>query len=90
MHNGETLTEAQSAFVAWLKSNKYEPALWVCPMEEGEYLFAEESYNLVPRFRLDHPEFAGIEDSEIVPDDGLWDNVGLEEDENSQQTSSDG
>jgi hypothetical protein len=30
---------------------------------------------LVPDFKVDRPEYAGMEDSEIVPDDILWDSV---------------
>jgi hypothetical protein len=70
-----TGTGAREAFVEWLKERGYEPALWVCPMEEGEFRYAEQSCDLVPDFKVDRPEYADVGDSEIVPDDGLWDVV---------------
>jgi hypothetical protein len=68
-------TEVQKVFIEWLKTKNYEPALWICPMEEGEFLFSRDSFDLVPDFKLDYPEYEDLDALDVVPEDGLWDCV---------------
>jgi hypothetical protein len=68
-------TPVQAQFIEWLKGEGYEPAVEVCPVDNGELLFSTDSWDLVSDFKSAHPEYADVDAVDIVPDDGMWDQV---------------
>ena len=51
------LTEAETAFEDYLTSLGYEPAVEVCPVDEGEFFGATDAWDMVADFIGEHPEF---------------------------------
>jgi hypothetical protein len=51
------ISDACAAFEQYLRDNDYEAAVEVCPWAEGEYVGAEDAYDLLADFLGEHPEY---------------------------------
>lgn len=55
--------EAEKAFLQYISDRGFDPAVDVCPVESGEFLFTDgDALDLVPEFINEHPEYGGCLD----------------------------
>lgn len=60
------ISAACYAFEQYLVDDDYEAAVEVCPWAEGQYVGAEDAYDLVDDFLGEHPEYSTCHDELIA------------------------
>jgi len=70
-------TKTEEAFIDWLTSEGYEPAIECCPIDDGELMFATDTYDLLDDYLSENPQPNEKEEElrKFALFDGYWGQV---------------